>query len=300
MKPRKLLITGLCGRLGKSVMVEALAQGWNVVGIDRVAWNGEGPLPSGVEFEEGALEDDLLMDRLMSGATHFIHTAGLHGGDLNEHPLSDYLDSNVTGVAKLVERCVGMGVRQICLSSTMEVLIGRDYCASGVAMLDEASPACPDSAYSISRVLMEMLAVELAKAHEVSISVMRYMAFGYRGDAELGARLLARYLTPRDAARAAIQAVVTEGLRGEVFNIGPKTPLVETDIVRALASPQEVSEKYFPGSAKVLERAGQKLLPEMFWPVTSIEKARLLLGWEPQYTFETWLMEHGWEAPHQK
>jgi len=31
-------------------------------------------------------------------------------------------------------------------------------------------------------------------------------------------------------------------------------------------------------------------------PVTSIRKAKLVLGWEPRYTFATWLTEYGWKT----
>jgi nucleoside-diphosphate-sugar epimerase len=78
-----------------------------------------------------------------------------------------------------------------------------------------------------------------------------------------------------------------DGLRGDVFNIGPKTPLTNQDIIAANKNPDAVVEKYFPGAVEVLKANGYKLTWDEFWPVTSIRKAKLILGWKPQYTFET-------------
>jgi nucleoside-diphosphate-sugar epimerase len=107
--------------------------------------------------------------------------------------------------------------------------------------------------------------------------------------------LLARSLAPSDVARAVLRVASMDGLRGDVFNIGPKTPLTNQDIIAAKTNPDAVVEKYFPGAVEVLKANGYKLTWDEFWPVTSIRKAKLILGWEPQYTFETWLGERGWK-----
>ena len=40
---------------------------------------------------------------------------------------------------------------------------------------------------------------------------------------------------------------------------------------------------------------GIKLCLLNFWPVSRIDKAKCLLGWEPIDTFESWLEQHGWK-----
>ncbi len=70
----------------------------------------------------------------------------------------------------------------------------------------------------------------------------------------------------------------------------------EADSIGAMSKPEAVLEKYYPGALPILEANGHKLQTEDLWPVTSIRKARLILGWEPQYTFETWLTGHGWKG----
>lgn len=295
--PVKLAVTGLGGRLGRAVMDEAVSRGWTVIGMDQRPWSGPNALPVGVEFLVGSLDDAAVMNPVLDGATHVIHTAGLHGENLSTHGLADFLRSNVETVARLVEGCLEKDIRHICLSSTMEVLIGRDYRASGAAVVDEESPLRTDSAYAISRATMERLAVEMVRHRDVSLTILRYMGFGYKADQRLGLGLLSRHLTAQDAGRAAVLAVTTDGMKGEIFHIGPKSPLTNSDILHAAQDPAAVLENHFPGSVAVMERAGFPLSPEMFWPVTSVEKARRLLGWEPRYTFASWLADHGWQRP---
>lgn len=290
----KLLVIGSSGRLGRAILNEASLQGWAGVGLDPRPLPTTKQQPANTELHVGAIEDETLLSKAMQGVTHLIHTGGLHGEHLATHTLSDFLRCNVETVGNLIEQSLHHNIRNICLSSTLEVLVGRDYAASGAGVLDERSPVRPDSAYSISKVLQEQLGACLAQRHSASISSLRYMAFGYKSKDRLGQGLLSRYLTEEDAGRAAIQAVLTNDLRGEIFHIGPQSPLTNQDILHALKAPEEVLEKYYPGSLAIIKKSGQQIKADLFWPTTSIEKARQFLGWEPKYTFTSWLTDHGW------
>lgn len=293
----KILVTGICGRLGRALAAEATAQGHTAVGLDMIPWPGEkGEMPKGVEFVAGTYEDFPLMERLLPGCDALIHTAGPHGAFVKKLTLAQFIHSNVENVAQVLDIAVKAGVRHVVLSSTMEVLIGRQWDTSGITFVDEESPTRCDSAYSLSRLLVEILGREYAKLHNVSIASLRYMAFGYGSDQKLGPQLLARSLATRDVARACLAAARTDDLRGDVFNIGPRTPLTSMDIVAAQTDPEGVVEKYFPGAVEVLKAAGHTLRPDQFWPVTSIRKAKLILGWEPELTFEGWLKSLGWKG----
>jgi nucleoside-diphosphate-sugar epimerase len=298
-KAMKLFVTGICGRLGRAIAAEAEAQGHTVVGLDKVPWPAaKAPLPEGVKVIEGSYEEIPTMERHLSGCDAIAHTAGPHGEYVEKLDLSGFLRSNVESVARMLELASRLGVRRVALSSTMEILIGRNWTASGAAVVDEESTPVCDSAYSISRLLQEQLAKEFSRTHGVSIGSLRYMAFGYEADKDLGPHLLARSLTPSDVARAVLRVASMDDLRGDVFNIGPKTPLTNEDIIAAKTNPEAVVERYFPGAFAVLKANGYKLIWDDFWPVTSIRKAKLILGWEPQYTFETWLGERGWKRKY--
>lgn len=290
----KIFVTGICGRLGRAIAFEANRNGHTIVGLDAQLWPTGQALPAGIDVIAGSYEDGDLVERLLPSCDALIHTAGPHGEQVGKLTLAEFLHSNVESVARLLETAARSGVRRAVLSSTMEILLGRDWTSSGATVVDEETAPKTDSPYSISRLLQEQLAREFSRSHGVSIASLRYMCFGYQPNDQLGTRLLARYLATIDAARAALRAASLDGFAGEVFHIGPKTPLTNQDIVQALSKPTEVLEKYFPGAMEVLDTRKAKLSSSAFWPVTSIRRARLGLGWEPSYAFEQWLLDNGW------
>jgi len=284
----KLFVTGLCGRLGKAIAEEAADQGLQVVGIDVVPWTGD-DLPEGIEFHRGSFEDFGFVEPLMHGCGGLIHTAGLHGGHLEESGLQEYLRVNVVSCAGLLEAALGAGIRRFALASTMEVPAGRDWNGVGATIIDENTEPRTDSAYSLSRRLVEDLGKEFARQHGVSVALLRLCGFGWMPDAELGPRLLARTLPSRDVGRAMICAVQKDGLVGELFVIAPKSPLTERDMIAAFSDPWEVIERHYPGAAAILESRGVELEHGNFYPVSNISKAEHILGWTPKMTFDRWL-----------
>jgi nucleoside-diphosphate-sugar epimerase len=276
------------------VAAEAEDQGIAVTGVDRLPWRGPA---QNVTFHEGLFEDAQLLDRLLPGCDGIIHTAGLHGGDLATHDLASFVESNVAAVGRLLEQAHRHRVRGVALSSTMEVVLGRDWISHGLAVVDEDTAPQTDSAYSLGKLLMEQLARGVSSQTGLSVASLRFMAFGSGSDRRGGPGLLARALTARDAARAAIRAALRDDLRGEVIHIGPATPLTNADIAEAVVDPERALERHYPGAGSVLRRLGIPLTSENFWPVTRTRRAKLLLGWEPLVTFEQWLRENGWAPP---
>ena len=64
----KMVVTGICGRLGRALAIEASAHGHSVVGVDLMDWPAEEmPLPRGVELVKGSYEDFPLMEQLLRG-----------------------------------------------------------------------------------------------------------------------------------------------------------------------------------------------------------------------------------------
>jgi nucleoside-diphosphate-sugar epimerase len=283
----KLFMTGASGRLGRAVAQEAQRQGMTLVGVDIRGWPQGEEMPKCLQLHVGnALE---MVDRLMPGCDGVIHSAGLHGADLERATLAEFIEANVTGVARLLGKAREHGVKGVALSSTMEVLIGRSGTAGGLTVLDEESPVKCDSAYSTSKFLMEGLGACFAREHGLWIASLRYMAFGYSSEFAGGARLLSRLLPSQDAARAAILAATTPGLAGEVINIGPVSPITLEEVPEVLADPAGVLERHFPGAKGVLEARGNKVQASDLLPATSTRKAQERLGWSPSWTFAHWL-----------
>jgi nucleoside-diphosphate-sugar epimerase len=289
----KLLVTGVSGRLGQAIALEAQRQGISLVGIDLKPWPADVEQPSCLEFHRVPLEDTATIDRLLVGCDGLINAAGLHGENIEGSTLEAFIRANVADVARLLDLAHKRGVKCAALSSTMQVLIGRSHKACGLTILDECSPVQCDTSYATSKLLMEQLGRYFALQTGMSVSSLRYMAFGYKSERRGGPTLLSRLLPSQDAARAAILAATTPGLAGEVFNIGPATPLTLDDVPAAIVDPVGTIEKYFPGASKVLQRLDFTVEPADILPATRIDKARRLLGWHPLLTFEEWLARSG-------
>ena len=294
----KLFVTGICGRLGRGIAAEALDRGHEIVGLDIADWPEEkfGPQPANVTLHIGNFADPDLLRSLIAGCDGVIHTAGPHGANLKDIDMQGFLQAHVVTASKLLDVARECGVKGVVLSSTMEVIIGRGWSAYGAAYVDEETPIRTDSVYSMSRAVMETMAREYARQYNFSIACMRFMAFGYQPDNDLGLGLLARSVASRDCGSACILAALRDDLRGEVFHIGPDSPLTPENIGEALnGDPLGVLESIFPGCTPYLDsQFKRRVNGSWFWPITSTRRAQLILGWRPRFTFERWLRDHGW------
>ena len=79
----KLFITGICGRLGRAVAVEAAAQGISVEGIDLVPWPDNVSLPQHARVHMASYEDIATITPMLMRCDAMVHTAGAHLGDYN-------------------------------------------------------------------------------------------------------------------------------------------------------------------------------------------------------------------------
>lgn len=118
---------------------------------------------------------------------------------------------------------------------------------------------------------------------------LRYMAFDPADKMMIGYGLLARSLWINDVARANLLALESDRITCEPINIGPKTPLTNVDIAESMKDYDAVVEKYFPGATALLEGRIKKKFRPPLWPVARIDRARALLGWEPEWTFGDYL-----------
>lgn len=292
-----ILVTGINGRLGTAIARLAAQRGHEIVGVSRSGWPADEPLPASVTTHQIDTADIDAMKELMSGCQAFIHTSGLHSAHLKTHSPGDFYDINFTQVGRLLHAAHAVGLKRICLSSTLQVQCGFTQRASGSMILEETMPSRADTPYSISKRCMEVLGEEMARAFGLSIVSLRLGAFGYLEDAALGPGLLNLAISSEDAARAAFLAVEKTGFTGEAILIAPSVPFTQADVVEGLQSPETVVERHFPGAVEILKREGLALAPTRFYSVCSIRRARTLLDWEPSFTFADWLRLKGWQPP---
>ena len=281
----RILLTGASGCLGRAV--RRIGAGRHEFVCVDIAPGDD------AEVTEGTFTDLDLMRDLMSGCDALIHTAASHGGHRKTQTPRRYTEVNVLGLQGLLELAVELGIHRVAFSSTMEVVVGRLWDSSGMAVVDETTPPNPDWVYPLSKWQCELLGQYYHRNHGISFTALRYMWFG--DTTELTPHLLCRFVMPDDVASANLLAVEKDDLAFNVLHVGPDTPLGNADIVQAVNDPAKVVDRYWPGGWEVLQAADVDLTHNHFWPVTRIERARAVLGWRPQVSFADYLESIGWQ-----
>jgi len=291
----KLLITGGCGCLGRAVVKACAAKEYDAVVLDRT----ESALESGGIQAE--ITDIDAVFAAAEGCDAIIHTAAFHGAERGKVSSADFISVNVIGADNVFQAALHHGIKRVVIASSMEVLLGKNWAASGMTVLDGQSPPRPDWIYPVTKLQIETLGGFYSKAHGLEVPQLRYVAFSDVPIRDLGYALLAHYVTSHDAASAAIAAVEKKGLSDEVLMIGPDTPLTQRDINEAIkGNVWEVLEYHWPGCRDVLEGFYGPPEASEFWPVTRTETTSLILGWKPRCTFDLLLQEMGWKANESK
>ena len=277
----KILVTGAAGRVGGAV-VERCRGRHETVALDHLE-----PTKGDTIICADVRDRDAIF-AAAAGCDAIIHPAGFHGAHLADHTAEEFLAVNVIGVNHLYEAMVHHGIGRMVQSSTMEVVCGRDWLANGVAVLDEGTQPKPDAIYGLSKYLAEQLGPYYLRQHGLTTAILRYMNVDTLTPEEAGYQMTARWVWRYDVAEANILAAEADTIGCEVFHIGPDTPLSNQDIQLSRRDPAAVLERHWPGSVSLLHQHGIAMA-DCLWPVAPIAKAKRMLGWQPEATFEAFL-----------
>ena len=145
-----ILVTGATGAVGPRV-VDALCSAGHRVRSFALDALPSGAFPSGVQSLIGDVTDPSAVQSAMRGVDAVIHLAALlHIVNPPPELRKKYERINVGGTATVVEAAVKAGVKRIVLASTIAV-----YGPSNGRILNEDSPACPDTFYAQTKLAAE-------------------------------------------------------------------------------------------------------------------------------------------------
>ena len=289
----RILLTGACGMLGRAI---------RRVGADEHAFvlldvAEDAAAEGGVR---ASITDESAVNRAADGCDAIIHTAAMHGASFGKESNAEFIRTNVLGAENLFQAALKFGIRRLVMSSTLEVLCGRDWKAYGAIVYDESLPPRPDWIYPQTKLQVEQLSSFYANNHGLEVANLRYSDVQDVPPEQLGLQLLARSITAADAARANLLAATRPGLRDEVFLVASDSPLTQRDVNDAQVDPWAVLERYWPECRPVLEQHGQTPHPNHFWPVSRIDKAKLMLDWELESRCDNYLRSLGWAGEQRK
>jgi nucleoside-diphosphate-sugar epimerase len=275
-------VTGSSGKLGRAVVDDLLEHGWEVVALDRVPSDNAAATASVLDLREYGEAVDALtgIDDRHDGIDALVHLAAIPAPGLQ--PNAATFANNMLASYHAYTAALHAGVRKIVWASS-ETVLGLPFDEPPPYVpVDEDYPPRPNSTYSLVKTLEEELARQLCRWHpDLSMVGLRFSNVMYPEDyAEFGSFdadpwlrkwNLWGYIDARDGAQAVRRALGYDAPGADVFIIA------NADTVMSRPNDELLAE-VFPGVP--LRRP-----VEPNETLLSIDKARRLLGYEPEHSW---------------
>jgi UDP-glucose 4-epimerase len=164
-----VMVTGGAGYIGSHAVYELLEAGHSVVALDDLSTGVRDNLPEDLPFHEGDVGDRALLDELLDDVDAVVHFAGSTVvPESVQHPL-DYYHNNTCKTRSLLAACRDAGVDDFLFSSTAAV-----YGTPDQTFVDEQTPVDPISPYGRSKLMIEWMLEDLARASSLRYAALRY------------------------------------------------------------------------------------------------------------------------------
>ncbi len=278
----RVAVTGSSGKLGRVVVEHLQEHGWDVVALDRAAAVRAGIVSSQVDLTDfgQACEAMAGIDDRHDGVDALVHLAAVPAPGLRANAATFH--NNMITTYNVFSAALRAGVRNIVWASS-ETVLGLPFDeAPPYVPVDEDYPPRPNSTYSLVKTLEEELARQLCRWHpDLKLLGLRFSNVMYPedydefasfdADAHLRKWNLWGYIDARDGAQAVRRALEHDGTGTDVFIIA------NADTVMSRPN-EELLAEVFPGVALKRPVGPNETL-------LCIDKARRVLGYEPQFSW---------------
>ena len=169
----KILLTGVCGRVGRSAAKELVQRGHSVRGVDVRGQRVEDRHDS-VEQCFADISDPLAMLSLAQGCDAIIHTAAFPTP--HAHTNAEMLRNNVIGTQNILDAAAANGIGKVVLTSSIGALgfsFPKHPCLPDYFPIDANHPRRPQDIYGLTKVMNEESAASAARLHEMTTIVFR-------------------------------------------------------------------------------------------------------------------------------
>jgi UDP-glucose 4-epimerase len=165
----KLLVTGGAGYIGSVVAAHLLAAGHEVTVLDDLSTGHRDAVPPGAAFAECGLADVARVLDPAAGFDGVLHFAArsLVAESVAEPSL--YWHNNVGGALALLDAMRAAGVPRLVFSST-----AATYGEPELVPIPETAPTRPTSAYGASKLAVDLMIADYAKAYGLAAVSLRY------------------------------------------------------------------------------------------------------------------------------
>ena len=317
----KLLVLGGAGYIGSHTATELLKDGHEVVIADNLVTGYIKAVPDNAIFYQGDIRDEKFLNELfqkekIDAVIHFAAFSLV--GESVVNPLK-YYENNLYGTKVLLDAMIKNGVNKIVFSST-----AATYGEPENIPILESDRTCPTNPYGETKLAMEKMIFWAAKAHDLHYVSLRYFnACGAHENGLIGeahnpeshliplvlqvpngkrefvsiygndydtpdGTCIRDYIHVTDLAKAHILAVkhLMNGGESNIFNLGNG---VGYSVKEVIETARKVTGHPIPAKEEP-RRAGD---PARL--VASGEKARDILGWEPEIKDLSDIISSAWK-----
>ena len=304
---KSILVTGAGGFIGSHLTELLVEKGYNVKAfVHYNSWNKWGWLDASaiknkVEIITGDIRDFDSVFAAMQGCDSVFHLAALIGIPYSYVSPQAYIKTNIDGTYNVLQSARQLGIEKVMVTSTSET-----YGTAQYVPIDEKHPMVGQSPYSATKISADQLSISYFKSFDLPVKIVRpFNTYGPRQSAraiiptvisqilngqtslKLGNLSPTRDLTfVKDTANGFYQIAETDGLFGEITNIGMNEEITIGNLVQLIAD--LIGTKVEISSDEQRIRPDKSEVERLFCNNAKIMKAT---NWKPEYTLESGLKE---------
>ncbi len=305
MKRLKVLVTGGAGFIGGNFvhyMVKKYPD-YDIYNLDSLTYAGDLTKHNGIKgfenyyFLKANIADRVKINDIFEDHTFdfIIHFAAESHVDRSISDPGLFVQTNVMGTQVLLDAAKTYGITKFVHVSTDEVYGDLEF--DPTTFFTEETPLQPNSPYSASKASSDLLVRAYHETFGLPVNITRCSNnYGpYHFPEKLIPLTISRVLNNQSVPVygdgknirdwlhvldhcSAIDLVMHDGVDGEVYNVGGHNERTNLDVVKAIISSLDKSEK-------LIEYVTDRLGHDKRYAIdpTKLEN----LGWKPKYTFET-------------
>ncbi|MFM8248015.1 MAG: NAD-dependent 4,6-dehydratase LegB [Acidimicrobiaceae bacterium] len=295
----KILVTGADGFIGSHVVETLVKSGHDVRAFvlynsfNSWGWLDESDksIRDSIDVFAGDIRDPHGVDKAVEKQDVILNLAALIAIPYSYHSPDTYIDTNIKGTLNVLQAARRHGVKRVIQTSTSEV-----YGTAQYIPIDEAHPLHPQSPYAATKVGADQLALSFHASFDVPVGILRpFNTYGPRQSAraviptiisqlankskvKLGSLSPTRdFSFVQDSANGFLAAAQSDAIVGQTINLGSGFEISIKETAETIAKLMNTKLELVDDEQRV--RPENSEVERLH---ASIEKAKTLLGWQPE------------------